>query len=61
MSWFAGWFGRGSTRAKVQEYEERNARYLSRPARKQKAFIEANRSILEGGNEYNIWCVISLT
>lgn len=45
----------------MQEYEERNARYLSRPARKQKAFIEANRSILEGGNEYNIWCVISLT
>jgi hypothetical protein len=50
-----GWFGRGSTNVKTEEYKERNERYLSRPARKQKEFIEANRSVLEGGNEFNIW------
>lgn len=51
----AGWFGRGSTRGKVEEYNERNKRYLSRPARKQKDYIEASRSIMENTNDYNIW------
>ncbi|CAM9164264.1 unnamed protein product [Phaeothamnion confervicola] len=53
-----GWFGRGSTNPHAvprEEYDARNARWLARPARKQKEFIESTRSILEGANEYNIW------
>lgn len=34
---------------------ENNARYISRPARKQKDFVDPKNSILEGANEYNIW------
>jgi hypothetical protein len=36
-------------------YEELNATYLSRPARKQKEFIDPKKYHVEGANEYNIW------
>jgi hypothetical protein len=47
-----GWFGRGSTHKFARPanfYEERNARWLSRPAVKQKSHIETGKSVLEGG------------
>ena len=51
-----GWFGRGATGSTVAKLlEENNTRYLSRPARKQKEFIDSSKSMLEGANEYNIW------
>ncbi len=53
-----GWFGRGSSHRfakSAAEYAARNERWLSRPAVKQKAFVEAGKSNLEGGQEYNIW------
>ena len=34
---------------------QKNALYLSRPARKQKEFIDPKNYHLEGANEYNIW------
>ncbi len=51
----SGWFGRGSAGGVVEGYLTRNAEYLKRPARKQKAFIEKGKSVLEGANEFNIW------
>ncbi|CAE7475619.1 cwc2, partial [Symbiodinium microadriaticum] len=51
-----GWFGRGqSGTMAAQMYSQRNAMYLSRPARKQKEFIDPKNYHLEGANEYNIW------
>jgi len=52
----SGWYGRGAAGGRAaQQYQQQNEEYLKRPARKQKAFIEAGRSVLEGANEYNIW------
>lgn len=51
-----GWFGRGgagSISAKI--YADSNARFLSRPARQQKEFIDPKNYHLEGAQEYNIW------
>lgn len=51
-----GWFGRGQTGSNAaQQYVENNKRYLSRPARKQKEFVDPKNYHLEGANEYNIW------
>jgi hypothetical protein len=51
-----GWFGRGKAGSNAAvEYAERNARYLSRPARKQKDFVDPKKYHTEGANEYNIW------
>ena len=52
----SGWYGRGAAGGRAaQQYQQQSEEYLKRPARKQKAFIEAGRSVLEGANEYNIW------
>lgn len=51
----SGWYGRGAAGQGAARYLEANERYLKRPARKQKACLEAGRSVLEGANEYNIW------
>jgi hypothetical protein len=51
-----GWFGRGQAGTMAaQMYAQKNALYLSRPARKQKEFIDPKNYHLEGANEYNIW------
>lgn len=50
-----GWFGRGQSAAALQMYLQKNLVYLSRPARKQKDFIDPKKYHLEGANEYNIW------
>jgi len=56
-----GWFGRGATSSNpnamdISFYEERNKRWLARPAIRQKDEIEDNKkSTLEGAYEYNIW------
>lgn len=49
-----GWFGRGSA-AGSSKYIELNALYLSRPARKQKDFVDPKKYMTEGNNDYNIW------
>jgi hypothetical protein len=36
-------------------YDEMNKKYLSRPARKQKDFVDPKKYQTEGANEYNIW------
>lgn len=43
----------GSTAA--QQYKKQNDEYLTRPARKQKDFIDPKKFHMEGANEYNIW------
>jgi hypothetical protein len=51
-----GWFGRGkagSTAATV--YQDLNDKYLTRPARKQKDFVDPNKYHTEGAQDYNIW------
>ncbi|ETP38326.1 hypothetical protein F442_14024 [Phytophthora nicotianae P10297] len=51
-----GWFGRG--KAGVSEgdrYEQLNAKFMSRPARKQLDAMPTANSQLEGAYEYNIW------
>lgn len=59
----SGWFGRGAALSEAHkgptaaEYAANNDRYLKRPARKQKDHIVADRTVLEGANEFNIWCV----
>lgn len=51
-----GWFGRGMAGSSAaQEFEARNRQYLSRPARKQKDFVDPKKYHVEGANEYNIW------
>lgn len=51
-----GWFGRGKAGSLAsQAYAELNQIYLSRPARKQKDFIDPKKYHTEGAQEYNIW------
>lgn len=51
-----GWFGRGQAGSSAaQMYIKLNEKYLSRPARKQKDFIDPRKYHVEGANEYNIW------
>ncbi len=53
---FLGWFGRGKAGSNAALlFAQRNMNYLSRPARKQKEFIDPKKYHLEGANEYNIW------
>ena len=53
---YIGWFGRGQAGSKAyQTYAENNRLYLSRPARKQREFVDPKKYHLEGANEYNIW------
>jgi hypothetical protein len=49
-----GWFGRGTSDS-TSKYDENNAKYLARPARKQKEFVEASKTSREGDQGYNIW------
>ncbi|RYG58410.1 hypothetical protein EON64_21355 [archaeon] len=49
-----GWFGRGRAGA-GSLYEELNTQYLSRPAKKQKDFIDPKKYTQEGNQEYNVW------
>ena len=37
------------------KYTENNLKYISKPARKQKEFIDPKKYHIEGANEYNIW------
>ena len=51
-----GWFGRGkagSTAALI--YSDLNDKYLTRPAKKQKDYIDPSKYHVEGAQEYNIW------
>ena len=51
-----GWFGRGRTGSTAaQLFANLNKQYLSRPARKQKEFVDASKYHTEGTQEYNIW------
>jgi len=51
-----GWFGRGLAGSKAHQiFAELNSFYLTRPARKQKDFVDPKKYHLEGANEYNIW------
>ena len=51
-----GWFGRGVAGSNAaQQYKQKNDYYLSRPAKKQKDFIDPKKYHMEGANEYNIW------
>eukprot|EP01038_Epipyxis_sp_PR26KG_P007445 gene7445-10146_t len=52
----SGWFGRGKAGSTAaQLYHEMNRKYLQRPARKQKEFVDPKKYHLEGANEFNIW------
>jgi hypothetical protein len=56
LNCIVGWFGRGKAGSvAAQLYAQKNLEYLSRPARKQKDFIDPKKYHLEGANEYNIW------
>lgn len=51
-----GTFGRGAAGSTAQvELEEKNARWLLRPARKQAELDVSRLQAHEGGNEFNIW------
>ena len=51
-----GWFGRGQAGGvAAQLFAEENERYLGRPARQQKEFIDKSNYHTEGADEYNIW------
>ncbi|KAG2521916.1 hypothetical protein BBO99_00006261 [Phytophthora kernoviae] len=51
-----GWFGRGKVGVdEGSRYEALNAKFLSRPARKQLDVMPTANSQLEGAYEYNIW------
>lgn len=51
-----GWFGRGKVGSLgSQMYSELNKLYLSRPARKQKEYVDPKKYHMEGAQEYNIW------
>lgn len=51
-----GWFGRGQAGGvAAQLFAEENERYLQRPARQQKEFIDKSNYHTEGADEYNIW------
>ena len=52
-----GWYGRGSADGGTVAalIEENNLKYLQRPARKQKEFVDTKNTHLEGANDFNIW------
>lgn len=51
-----GWFGRGQAGSNApQLYAQQNTKFLSRPARKQKDFVDPKKYHTEGANEYNLW------
>ena len=51
-----GWYGRGQAGSRAaQLFAEENQRYLLRPARQQKEYIDSNDYHIEGANEFNIW------
>lgn len=51
-----GWFGRGQAGSNAaQIYALSNQKFLSRPAKKQKDFIDPKKYFTEGSNEFNIW------
>ena len=51
-----GWFGRGQAGSDAaQLFAANNALYLSRPARKQKDFVDTKKYVTEGANDFNIW------
>lgn len=51
-----GWFGRGKAGSvATQMYAEMNKVYLSRPARKQKEYLDPKKYHMQGTEEYNIW------
>ena len=51
-----GWYGRGQAGSRAaQLFAEENLKYLSRPAKQQKEFIDTNDYHVEGANEFNIW------
>lgn len=51
-----GWFGRGRAGDdNAKRYEEQNATFLARPARKQLEHMPSKNTHLEGAHEYNIW------
>ena len=52
-----GWYGRGAADGGTVAalIEHNNLKYLQRPARKQKEFVDTKNSQLEGANEFNIW------
>ena len=51
-----GWYGRGQAGSRAaQLFAEENSKYLSRPAKQQKEFIDSNDYHVEGANEFNIW------
>ena len=37
------------------KYTENNLKYITKPVRKQKEFIDPKKYHIEGANEYNIW------
>ena len=52
----SGWFGRGASGSNAPaKYAELNAHYLSRPARKQKEYMDPKKSIHEVGSDFIIW------
>jgi hypothetical protein len=51
-----GWFGRGKAGSGAAElYAQLNQFYLSRPARKQKEYVDPKKYHMEGAQEFNIW------
>lgn len=50
-----GWFGRGGSGSSAKLYADQNARFLMRPARRQKEYLDPKKYHTEGATEYNIW------
>lgn len=51
-----GWYGRGQAGSDAaRRFAANNSVYLSRPARKQKDFVDPKKYVTEGANEFNIW------
>ncbi len=51
-----GWFGRGQAGSSAaKRFADLNTQILSRPARKQKDFIDPKKYHTEGAHEFNIW------
>jgi hypothetical protein len=56
FSLIIGWFGRGQAGSNAaQTYAAQNLKFLARPARKQKDFVDPKKYHTEGANEYNLW------
>jgi hypothetical protein len=52
----SGWFGRGKAGSNAsQMYADLNRQFLSRPARKQKEYVDPKKYTLQGAEEFNIW------